>query len=93
MRALVSEGAAQGAFDVVDIEMTVDLLHQTWRMRWVVLAEARRQSFAGDAAGAQAMVEARLQLEERMTTRLLGCGSTPVRLPAPEEFAGFLQAA
>ncbi|MGR3821857.1 MAG: TetR/AcrR family transcriptional regulator [Salipiger marinus] len=90
MRTLVRAGVEQGVFDVVDVEMTVDLLQRAWRLRWVVLAEARQRCAAGDLPGGRALLEQRLQLEERMTSRLLGCTKTPVRMPDPEEFAGFL---
>ncbi len=92
MQSLVAEGARQGVFEIIDIEMTVDLLQHAWRMRWVVLAQARKRCAAGDPAGGRALVEERLRLEERMTNRLLGCpAKTPVRMPAVDEFSHFLR--
>ena len=91
LRRLVADGVREGAFDVIDIDMTVSLLQHTWRMRWVVLAQARQLCVEGDVAGGWAMLEDRLSLEERMTNRLLGCSAVaPVRMPESEEFRGFL---
>lgn len=93
MRTLVEEGVREGIFDVIDVDMTVDLLQHAWRMRWVVFAQARQRCATGDLAGGEAMLGERLRLEERMTNRLLGCdAATPVLMPAVEEFLGFLQA-
>ena len=93
MRRLVTEGVAEGVFDVIDIDMTVDLLQHAWRMRWVVLAQARRRCARGDPEGGRAMLEERLRLEELMTNRLLGCRETAVRMPASGEFSDFLASA
>lgn len=91
MRTLVAEGVREGAFDVVDIDMTVDLLQHAWRMRWVVLAHARERGAAGDLSGGATMLQERLHLEERMTNRLLGCTGAQVRMPRAGEFMDFLR--
>ncbi|MCA0941754.1 TetR/AcrR family transcriptional regulator [Salipiger pacificus] len=94
LRRLVADGVREGAFDVIDTDMTVSLLQHAWRMRWVVLAQARQCCAEGDRAGGLAMLEDRLDLEERMTNRLLGCGAgTAVRMPEAEAFMGFLLSA
>lgn len=90
IRALLQEGIDRSAFQIVDVELTADLLMRVARGRWPTFLRARRIADEGDRDTGWGMIRDRVQAEESLTNRLLGLDDGAVRLAPLDEYAALL---
>lgn len=86
IHSLIKDGIAQSAFQVVDVDLTTELLMHVGRMRWPTFVRAREIASTGDRDTAWQMICERVRAEEGLTNRLLGLRDWTVRLAPLAEY-------
>lgn len=90
---IIAAGAAAGAFDVVDADLTAELILRLDFARTPYAAEAIARARAGDVDGGVRLMDRRLRSEERVVERLLGVGPGGVAFPDAAALRALLEAA
>ncbi|SEO14785.1 DNA-binding transcriptional regulator, AcrR family [Salinihabitans flavidus] len=81
--ALIGDGVADGAFDVVDAGVTAEIIFKLTQERGPVWADAVARASCGDFEGAVERLGARLRVEGAACDRLLGLSPGSVVLSHP----------
>lgn len=90
---IIAAGAAEGAFDVVDAELTAELVLRLDFARTPFAADAIALARTGDTDGGVRLLDLRLRSEERLLERLLGVGPGSVAFPDREALLSLLRLA
>jgi AcrR family transcriptional regulator len=89
MQGLIAEGVAQGRFDVVDPDLTAELILAMTQGQKRALEEALAAT-GGDVASAADLLEARTRAEGAICDRLLGLPRGSVQLSHSDDFRQML---
>jgi AcrR family transcriptional regulator len=90
---VISAGANEGAFDVVDADLTAELILRLDFARTALADRAIALARSGDVAGGVGVLDVRLRGEERLLERLLGLVPGSIALPDAEALRTLLELA
>jgi len=86
IRGLIEDGASKSFFNVVDLDLTTELVMNIGRMRWPTFLKAQDIADGGDQEEAWRAISDRVRVEEALTNRLLGLQDRTVRFPPLREY-------
>lgn len=90
IRGLIEDGDAKSVFNVVDLDLTTELLMNIGRMRWPTFLKARDIADGGNREEAWRLISDRVRVEEALINRLLGLDEHAVRFPPLHEYRSLI---
>lgn len=92
LRKILADGAAEGTFDIPDVDLVSETILNLSHGRREILGAAIRIAEAGDLDGAAARLTDRMSAEGVLIDRLLGLQPGSVALSQPDEYRLMLRA-